>query len=59
MDAAERPQEVKRLFAEFYTIIDEQNYEKAQQILDELENILGNNDVELTECRVRLELEQM
>lgn len=59
MEVAERPQEIKILFTEFYNLIDEQNYEKAQQVLNELEKILGNNDSELTECRVRLELEQM
>lgn len=59
MEVAERPQEIKALFNEFYNDIDEQDYEKAQQALNKLEGILGNNDSELTECRVRLELEQM
>lgn len=59
MGVPERPKRVKEQFNEFYRVLDEQNYEKAQQLLDELETILGGNDVELTECRVRLELEQM
>lgn len=59
MGVAERPQEIKELFDEFYNVIDEQDYEKAQHVLNNLESILGNNDSELTECRVRLELEQM
>ena len=59
MEVTERPQEIKALFDDFYNLLDEQDYEKAQQILNKLEEILGNNDSELAECRVRLELEQM
>lgn len=59
MEVSERPLEVKSLFAKFYNAIDEQNYQDAQKKLDKLEKILGDNDSELVECRVRLELELM
>ncbi len=59
MEVSERPEKVKAQFDEFYHSLDEQNFEKAQHVLNNLEEILGNNDPELAECRVRLELEQM
>lgn len=59
MEVSERPMRIKARFEDFYQQIDEQNFEIAQQILNELETILGDNDPELAECRVRLELEQM
>ena len=59
MGVAERPLAVKEMFNKFYAYIDELDYENAGKILDSLENILGSTDPELTECRVRFELEQL
>lgn len=59
MQVSERPKQVMDLFSAFYHEIDVKDYVKAGEILDELELLIGGNDIELTECRVRLELEQM
>lgn len=57
MDTAERPKKIMDLFAGFYASLDSQEYERANKILDELENLIGDSDPELTSCRVQLDLE--
>lgn len=59
MEVSERPQDVKNMFCEFYRLLDEQSYAEAENKLNILENMLGNNDAEVNACRVRLELEQL
>jgi hypothetical protein len=46
-------------FNEFYQSIDNGDYDKAKKILEELENILGNEDPEVTGANVTLQLESM
>ena len=59
MEVSERPQQIKVMFDQFYTFLDENRYEEASAILNSLELELGSNDAELNSCRVRLALEQL
>ena len=59
MEVSERPQQIKVIFDQFYTFLDENRYEEASAILNSLELELGGNDAELNSCRVRLALEQL
>lgn len=59
MEVSERPQQIKVMFDQFYTFLDENRYEEASAILNSLELELGGNDAELNSCRVRLALEQL
>lgn len=59
MSANERPVEIKQLFAAFYQAVDEEDFDKAEQIYAKLNAEIGNNDPELTGARVTLDLETM
>lgn len=59
MGVSERPEEVQLLFKKFYNSLDTENFIEAEEALDNLEEILGNNDTEVNSCRVRLELERL
>lgn len=54
-----RPEEIRLLFEQFYDLLDQSKWSKAEEILEKLELEIGNNDAEVNSCRVRLELEQM
>ncbi|MBQ7845542.1 MAG: AAA family ATPase [Clostridia bacterium] len=56
MGANERPSPIKEQFVAFYTAIDNQHFDEATQILKKLEDEIGNDDVELAACRVKLQL---
>ena len=58
MGATERPKEVKDLFEQFRTNIDEMKYNEAREILTKLENILETDDPELAGCKVILDFEE-
>ena len=47
------------LFADFYRLLDNGDWEKAERSIQRLENKIGTNDPEINACRVRLTLEQM
>lgn len=59
MGVSSRPDSVRQLFEDFYKAIDDENWERAEEVLLILERKIGNNDPEVNSCRVRLELEQM
>lgn len=59
MGISTRPEEIRVLFEQFYTLIDKSEWQKAEEIIEKLEYKIGNNDAELNSCRVRLQLEQM
>jgi predicted ATP-binding protein involved in virulence len=59
MDTAERPIEIKEKFNNFYSALDSNSFEAARNILHELIQKIGENDPEITSCRVRLELESL
>ena len=59
MEVFTRPDEIRELFDKFYEMIDEENWSKAETVIEQLEAEIGNNDPEVNACRVRLELEQL
>lgn len=59
MDANERPVEIKELFAQFYNLVDEEDWKQAQAILNAIEEKIGINDPELNSARITLSLEQI
>ncbi|MDO5151360.1 MAG: AAA family ATPase [Oscillospiraceae bacterium] len=56
MGVSERPEAVKVLFKDFYKAIDDNNLQKATEILSVIEKEIGNDDTELAGCRVKLSL---
>lgn len=58
MRVAERPQLVKEKFNDFYKAIDANDYPEAEDILEDLENRIGE-DPELAAMRVHLDLAQI
>lgn len=59
MEVSARPDEIKRLFEQFYDLLDKEEWSQAEVVIQKLESEVGNNDAEINSCRVRLELEQM
>ena len=59
MEVSARPDDVKKLLDQFYNLLDKKEWDKAENIIEQLESKIGNNDAEVNSCRVRLELEQM
>ena len=59
MQVEERPAEVSRKFKAFYDAIDTENLKKAEDILNEVAEIVGENDPELNGARTTLELEKV
>ena len=58
MHVKERPQLVMEKFDEFYSAIDAKDYVKAEDILNDLEDHVGE-DPEIASMRVQLDLEQL
>lgn len=58
MHVKERPQNIMERFDEFYSAIDVKDYVKAEDILNCLENDVGE-DPELTSMHIQLNLEQL
>ena len=58
MGVPERPAVVMERFQEFHNALDDENYDKAENVLNELEKLIGE-DPEIAACRMQLELEQM
>lgn len=59
MEVSARPEEIEKMFESFYHLLDKKEWKQAENILEQLEDKIGDNDVDITSCRVRLELEQM
>lgn len=59
MEVSERPPKVAILFETFYTQLSEKNFDSAEKILDEIDEIRGNHDQEVAGCRVKLKLERI
>ena len=57
MDVEHRPTEVQREFNRFYKLVDACDFEKASELVDALERIIGADDPELVKARVTLALE--
>ncbi len=60
MGSSERPREVKELFDKFYAALDSaETLSKAQEYMEHIEVLCGNDDAELAACRVKLKLKHM
>lgn len=59
MEVSARPDDIRSLFEQFYGLLDNEDWEQAKEVIEKLEDKVGNNDAEVNSCRVRLELEQM
>ena len=56
MHSSERQMEIKALFQKFYHFIDCEEIEKAEQILNQLKEKIGDDDSEIAGCNVKLKL---
>ena len=57
MNSSERPMVVKNLFLDFYKNLDANDLCAAKNVLNELQNIVGEDDPEYISCQVKLDLE--
>lgn len=58
MRSNERPVRVKKMFDEFYSAVDEGNFDQAREILMKIEDEIGTDDAEAVACEVQLSLEE-
>jgi len=56
MHSSERPIEIKKLFQEFYYLIDDENVTEAERVLNILKEKIGHDDYEIAGCNVKLKL---
>lgn len=59
MKVSERPADVVRRLDTFYACMDENDYEEADKMLTEIEEIVGTNDPDIAAARTALDLEKM
>lgn len=59
MGVTERPPEVSKLFDKFYLELSNQDFDLAEQILDQLDELRDYHDPEVVGCRVKLKLERV
>ena len=59
MGVSERPDEVQAKFDKFYDAMDNEEFDTAEKILNDLRDMLGNGDPEITSASVSLSLERM
>ncbi len=59
MKVSERPVEIKQRIDLFHSYMDEKDYEKADKVLVEIEDIVGATDPEIASARTSLELEKI
>lgn len=57
MDTSDRTQSVLEKFKAFNNALDSENFNSAQAILDELQEMIRENDPELTSMQVRLDMD--
>lgn len=55
----DRPIEIEKLFDKFSELLHKEDYAKAKEVLENLEQILGYNDPSVYDARNSLEIEQM
>lgn len=58
METSERPDEVANMFAEFDNLMDKGDYKTAENILNELRKILGDNDSGVVSSSVALDFQK-
>ncbi|MCD7825393.1 MAG: AAA family ATPase [Clostridiaceae bacterium] len=59
MKVSERPEEMVQKLNAFYSYMDEQNYEKADSVLSQIEEIVGTTDPDIVAARTSLDLEKI
>lgn len=59
MKVSERPTDVVQRINAFYACMDENDYEEADRILTEIEDIVGTNDPDIAAARAALDLEKL
>lgn len=59
MGVSERPPEVAVLFDRFYARLAAKDFDQAEKVLDQIDNLRGHHDPEVAGCRVKLKLERI
>lgn len=59
MKVSERPEDVIQRLEAFYVYMDENDYEEADKLLTEIEEIVGTNDPDIAAARTALDLEKI
>ena len=59
MKVSERPEDVVQRLDTFYACMDKNDYESADKVLTEIEEIVGTNDPDIAAARTALDLEKM
>lgn len=59
MKVSERPSDVVQRLDTFYAYMDKNDYEEADRMLTEIEEIVGTNDPDIAAARTTLDLEKM
>ena len=59
MKVSERPADIKRRMDLFYVYMDENNYKEADNVLTEIEAIVGTTDPDIAAARTSLDLEKI
>lgn len=59
MQVGERPEEVRRLLGDYYQAIDREETARAEELLEQIEDIVGENDPEINGAKVTLDFEKM
>lgn len=56
MKTEERPKAIKSLFSDFYDSLYENDFDKCETVLHQIEDIVSNNDADLSACKLKLRL---
>jgi predicted ATP-binding protein involved in virulence len=59
MDTPIRSEAIQSKFDNFYKLLDEEKFENAEKILEDINNLVADNDPELASCWIKLKMEQM
>lgn len=59
MGVSERPKKVTELFEKFYEYLNKKEFDRADELLNQLDELRGFHDQEVAGCRVKLKLEKI
>ena len=54
-----RPDYINKMFKEFYDKLDKRDFHGAEEVIEALERLIGDNDPQLSDIRMSLELERI
>lgn len=54
-----RPDYINKMFKEFYDKLDKRDFYGAEEVIEALERLIGDNDPQLSDIRMSLELERI